>query len=362
MEKVVILGGGNGARTMAAEMSLADYEVSLFELPKFKSNIQKILQTKTIELKGVGREGKAKLNMVSTKEEEVGEILKGADFIMFVMPSFGHGTFARLCAEHLQKDQTIVLWPGNFGTLEIAKIYADLKEKTNIRLAEANTLPYATRQAGPQKVHLHSYATKVLLAALPSKDTTEIVAELKDFFHMLEPAANVAEVALSNPNPILHPPATILNAGRIEYSKGDFFVYREGITSSVQETVKAVHKEFMAVGEALGVEPLDYMDADFEWNESIMGLAFPTGLEKIQGPFNLDTDRYVTEDVPWGLVPVAQIGELSGVETPVTKALITLLSAINNKDYWSEGRTLKKLGIEDFDTERLKNYLNNGAN
>lgn len=300
MEKIAIFGGGNGARTMAADMALAGNDVSLFELSRFKNKIQKILQTKTIQLTGVGTRGGAKLATISTSKEDLGEIMHDADYIMFVMPSLGHQTFAKLCASHLEEDQTVVLWPGNFGTLELAKTFKDLKVNKPLRLAEASTLPYATRKVGPNEVNLHSYATKVLISAFPPQYTSDILAELKKFFHMLEPAKNIAEVALSNPNPILHPTATILNAGRIEYSNGNFFIYKEGITHSVQEVVKAVYSEFMKVGNALGVKPLDYVDADFEWNESIMGLAFPSGLENIQGPFNLHADRYVTEDVPWG--------------------------------------------------------------
>jgi len=357
MEKVAILGGGHGAHTMAAEMALAGYEVNMFELPKFKDKFEKVLSTKTVELVGAGRKGKAKLNVVSTKIEEV---IQGVDFIMLVMPSFGHKPFAELCAKQLEENQTIVLWPGNFGTLEISKLFKDMGVKTKFKLAESSTLPYATRLVRPGRVHLHSYATTVLLSAFPAKDTPEIVSQLKDLFPMLQPARNIAEAALSNPNPILHPPAAILNTGRIEYSKGNFYVYVEGITRSVQEVVKAIHKEFMVVGKALNVKPIDYKESDFESSESIMGIAFPTGLGDIQGPFNLSSDRYVTEDVPHGLVPVAQIAELAGVNTPVTKAMITLLSSMNHKDYWNEGRTLKKLGIDGMTLEKLKIYLQTG--
>lgn len=358
MKKIAILGGGNGAHTMAAEMALAGYEVNMFELPKFREKIEKVLRTKTIELEGAGRKGKAKLNVVSTKIEEV---IPSADFIMFTLPSFGHEPLAELCAKHLEKDQTIVLWPGNFGTLEVAKIFKDMGVKTKFKLAECSTLPYATRLQEPGKVQLHSYATKVLISAFPAKDTPGIISELKDFFPMLEPARNIAEVALSNPNPILHPPAAILNTGGIEYSKGNFYVYVEGITHSVQEVVKAVHREFMMVGNALNVKPIDYNESDFESSESIMKIAFPAGLREIRGPFNLNSDRYVTEDVPYGLVPFVQIAELAGIKTPVTRTMITLLSTMNHKDYWREGRNLEKMGIDKMNLEELKTFLQTGT-
>ena len=33
-----------------------------------------------------------------------------------------------------------------------------------------------------------------------------------------------------NMNPIMHPAGILMNAGRIEYSKGDFYFYKEGVT------------------------------------------------------------------------------------------------------------------------------------
>ncbi len=356
-KRVAVLGGGNGAHTMAAEMALAGYEVNMFELPKFRDKIEKVLNTKTIQIEGVGRKGEAKLNVVSTKIEDV---IRGVDFIMYTLPSFAHKPFAELCARHLEENQTLVLWPGNFGTLEIAKIFREMNVKTKFKLAECSTLPYATRLSGPGQAHLHSYATKVLFSAFPATDTTEIFSQLKDFFPMLQPARNIAEVALSNPNPILHPPATLLNAGRIEYSKGNFHVYVEGITKSVQEVVKAIHREFMMTGGALNVKPMDYEKSDFESSECIMNIAFPTGLRDIQGPFNVHTDRYVTEDVPYGLVPIVQIAELAGIKMPVTRTMITLLSAMNHVDYWRQGRTLGKMGVKDMDLDEFKTYLQIG--
>ena len=56
--------------------------------------------------------------------------------------------------------------------------------------------------------------------------------------------------------------------------------------------------------------------------------------------------RYVTEDVPYGLVPIAELGRLAGVPTPVAQALTALASAALGRNFAGEGRTLERMGLE----------------
>jgi len=64
--------------------------------------------------------------------------------------------------------------------------------------------------------------------------------------------------------------------------------------------------------------------------------------------------RYLTEDVPTSLVPIASVGKKFGVDTPVINSLIELASRLNNCNYWEEGRTVEKLGIENLSLKELR--------
>ncbi len=46
-----------------------------------------------------------------------------------------------------------------------------------------------------------------------------------------------------------------------------------------------------------------------------------------------------------GLVPIASLGDMLGVDTPVTHSLITIASTFKAQDFWAEGRTVEKLGL-----------------
>ena len=55
--------------------------------------------------------------------------------------------------------------------------------------------------------------------------------------------------------------------------------------------------------------------------------------------------RYISEDVPTGLVPLASIGKYLGVPTPAMDALINLASTLLGTDYRKTGRTVEKIGL-----------------
>jgi len=69
--------------------------------------------------------------------------------------------------------------------------------------------------------------------------------------------------------------------------------------------------------------------------------------------------RYLTEDVPTGLVPLSELGRALGILTPHIDNLIDLASEELNIDFRINGRTLDRLGlrkdavVEDF--SRLRN-------
>ena len=50
MEKVTIIGGGNGAFAAAADLTLRGSQVTLFELPRFVDGLSEVIQRGGIEM------------------------------------------------------------------------------------------------------------------------------------------------------------------------------------------------------------------------------------------------------------------------------------------------------------------------
>jgi opine dehydrogenase len=174
----------------------------------------------------------------------------------------------------------------------------------------------------------------------------------------------VIETGLGHLTPLLHPAGCLLNAGRIERSHGDFYMYEEGMTPSVVRVIESLDRERMSIGQRLGIGLPSGVDMMVEsgygprgtlW-ESLNGSA---GLTPVKGPDSLE-NRYVTEDIPFGLVAWASLGNAIDVDTPVMDALIELGSAIMGKDCWKQGRNLSRMGLEQMDLKQIKTFLNDG--
>jgi len=378
MEKglVAVLGGGNGGHAVAANLSLAGFKVNFFELPVFAESFEKVLRTKEIQIQGVSIDGVAKLNLATT---DIQQAIKDAEVIFVITPAFGHKAMAEVCAPFVQDGQIIMLMPGSGGSLEFVNIFKQKKVKREITFAESCTLPYGARLKGPGYVSVLINAVILPTGVFPSKKTGEVIPKLKPFYPMIKPSKDVLEAAINNPNPIVHPVATLLSATRIEHSKGEFNLYAEGMTPSVARTYESLNHERLAICKALGYKLHHWDNLEFknynlgETEEECRYRILNTSMDasfgkdgiyagiKMKGPEHLK-DRFVTEDVPYGMVLLSTLGDLLGVPTPTHDAVIQLASVINRTDYWKTGRGIKQLGLSQFDKKGLKKFLSEGRN
>ena len=366
---VAVLGGGHGGHCMAADLALRGHDVHLYEHPRFLDGFRTTLERGSIRLGGPSATvtGIASLRRVTTVMEEA---VRGTRFVHVVVPAFGHDLFFHELLPQLEDGQTVIVWSGDFGSLRLAWLLREEYPDKEILVAETNTLPYGTRQRGAAEVDLLLTAPRVIIAALPAKATGELLTTLKSVWPCLEAADNVLAAALSNPNPLCHPPGSLLNVGRIQYSGGQFFMYREGITEAVSRVIKALYQETRALAAALSSEVIEYEDGDFSTSASIMGAAFQVpataGVDTLDiiagvlGPTSI-SHRYLTEDLPYGLVPMSQLGDKLSVDTPVIDSLIHLGSAVCSTDFWATGRTLETLGIDTLDGPALLRYVTEGV-
>lgn len=347
IRRIAVLGAGNGGYAMSADLTLAGYEVRLFE-GKNKENLEPAIRRGGIELTGIARQGFAKISRITTN---IAEAISGADVIMIATQSPGHESIAEQCAPHLVDGQIIVILPGNLGSVLFARILKEKGVRKSIKIAETNTFPYAARRViGEAKVHISQFL-KLHTAAFPARDTDAVLDTVKELYPPLFfPAANVAEVALSNPN-YFHVPICLMNAAVIEKSPDAFYPYSQGASPAVVRIIEAVWRERGAVLKKLGLTDR----FPFEWHREFFEKLTPEQA-KITGPNNL-RHRMISEDCPYGLVPLASIGEMIGVPTPATRALIALASEINGADYYAEGRNVERLGISGLSVKQLKEFF-----
>jgi opine dehydrogenase len=84
------------------------------------------------------------------------------------------------------------------------------------------------------------------------------------------------------------------------------------------------------------------------------------GYYGIKAPSTLN-HRYVFEDVPMSLVPIASLGERYGVSVRGIESMIRVACIIHRTDYWRRGRTVDKLGIDGLSVGELTRLVNEGV-
>jgi opine dehydrogenase len=297
-------------------------------------------------------------------------VVQDVDLLVVAAPSVAHEYLAESLAMYVADGQRILLNPGHTGgSLHFMNLLRRFGCRAAIRLCETVTLTYICRMPEPGKVEVYRRTANLRCAAFPGKHTAALVAEIREVFSDVIAAENVLETGFANINAIMHPAGMLGNAGWIEKTGGDFLWYREGVTPAIGAWIDAVDGERLAIVESLGLKPLPFVEIFYQAGLTTgeardSGSAYRAIHESgpnrtIKSPPSLD-HRYITEDVGYGLVPMAEIGRLLGVETPVMDALIILASTALGVDFRSEGLTLGKMGLGGVRAEELPKVLPEG--
>ena len=357
--KVAVMGGGNSAHTMAADIALGGLEVNLCDLPAFQRNIQEAMDTRKIEKVGsVGTSGKtgiAELNKVTT---DIADAIKNVDIVMLAIPAYGHLEFFQSILGSLEEGQIVIVLPGNWGAIRLFNFFRNKGFKKRVFIGETDRCMHICRASeswlGPGKARVILERPMVRISAMPAKDTPTVFDLMKTIYPQLAPAHHVVDTSLNNFNFIIHGPLVLMNAGWIEHTAGQFMIYRDGATPAIGSIVDAIADERDAIFRKFRLttsvrEPFYNLIRNAQWCKDPCET----------GPPNLQ-HRYLTEDIPYGLVPLAYLGDVVDVPTPMSDGIIELASKVNRVDYWKDGLTLKKLGFDGLRPEEIVEFVIKG--
>ena len=364
---VTVIGAGNGGKAVAADMTLAGHEVTLFEFPQFAESLVEVKKAGGINLIGAGRNGFAKLHTIT---DDIQEALDNPEIIVNVMSAFGHIVSAKACAPYLKDGQIVVLNPGStLGSLAYLQVLKAEGTTAKIKIGDVHTLTYAARGSGAD-VRILLEVKKLWLAAFPAVDTSEVLAKFKQLYPVTEAGINILDVGLNNGNPIAHPGPALLNAGRVEYARGEFYHYKEGITPHVANIVQALDDERLALCDKMGYAAIPTTERmhmmGYATTNSSLYEAYNTspvfcGEHPIKGPYSV-MDRYFVEDTMYGLVTWSSLGRNIGLATPTIDAVIHLISILHQTNYFDKGeRSLNGLGLSGLNIDELNRFFEIGS-
>lgn len=350
-----VIGAGNGGRAFAAYLSSKGYPLNLYN-----RSFTRIYDIK--KKGGINSKGKIKgFFPIDLITQDLKLAIKDVDVILIVTPASAHRSIARKIAPYLSQDQLILLNPGRtFGAVEFRKIIQHEIGALPIFIAETQTLLFTSRQLKKNKVELLKIKNSVDFCAFPEKDNFFIYDTLIDVFPQLNIVDDYLEVTLNNIGMLLHPALSLMNAGTIDNQRG-FRFYKEGATPRTCEVLETIQLEINAIFQKLGLKQIRFCkwaQNSYGINENCIYKAIQNikAYENINAPETLIT-RYLTEDVSTGLVPTASLGKYLQIDTPIINSIIKLSSILSGIDFEKEGRTIEKLGLENYINNRIKQQI-----
>lgn len=355
--RVSVMGSGNGGTAAAFEWAAAGHEVRLWDFEQFGDTIAAVSASGVIEGR-VRFEGTAPIAYAG---HDLDRALADADLVLLVGPAYAHEAMGEALRGRLSTKAAYVMLPSACAGALVLKraLGLDAADPTYV-IGEVHTLPYGCRLVEPGVVRVTTrVADGLYAAALPSSRTPELLAKLQGVWPQIEAAGNVLQTTLQNANPVLHPAIMLLNAARIENTGGDFLFYTEGVTPATARLIEAIDAERIALGRELGIEVLP--DPELGVRQGYLseatylkGYNDGIGFAGSRAPASLDF-RYLTEDVPYGLVFTSELARQVGVPTPAIDTVISLASIVLERDFRGEGRRLPAdLGLGDLTLEQVR--------
>lgn len=387
IKTITICGGGNAAHAVIPIIrNNFSGKLNLFlpygdEAAHFKKLIEeKRFITATIgEKKLYGRPDKV--------SKFAKDVCKEADLILMPLPAFAHEPTLLQIAPFLKEEVIIGAIPARSGFEYAALKILEDNKKEKVNIFGMQTLPWACRiKEYASKVDILGKKESVGMAVFPYKITSELASFLTGLLDLkIEPLPNMLTLSLANVGQIIHPGIMYgLFKGKeeLKYRKEEIPLFYQGVTKEIAKTLKEMSDEILLLtkeiknidksinlNHVLGLKDwLIYSYKDSIADKSTLQSCLVTNraYQGLRAPAKrIDNDyfladfqaRYLTEDVPYGLVVTKAIAQLAKVDMPVIDEVILTVSKWIGKEYikrgYLEGKDIK-------DTRIPQNYgINN---
>lgn len=333
---VAIVGAGAIGQTLAVDLTRRGFSVPVL-VEKAPVHVEALRRAGTIRL--TGHIGEAAIPMPRIATEAAAAARGGVILVATTVDA--HRQVARDLAPVLGDGHVVVLANGYVNGS--ARFVAALREAgctAAPAVLELGTTPYLVCSPQPGGVHVTARKTWMELSSFEDGLAARHHGMLAKLIPGIEVCDNALASSLNNQNPIAHVPSWLMNAeaARLatpvepDAARGGAFYLEEFSSEEVLRLRAAADAERMAVMEGLGLG--SYAIPRPEFSRRSYGPGAREAVSPRMG--RTFSRRFLTEDVPFGLIPLERLGRQAGVETPVISSMITLISALESRD-WRAG-------------------------
>jgi NAD/NADP octopine/nopaline dehydrogenase, alpha-helical domain len=363
---LTICGGGNAAHALAVVASqnfggAIDWLVSTEEKAEL---LREGLADGGVRSTGVITASADRVRRVSA---DPADVIPGADVVIIAVPAFGHASVLRRIRPHVGATTVLGCMPTRGGfEFEAAQCRTTCDERPT--LFGLQTLPWSTRVTTlGRAVHIGAVKSEVVLAALPASQAPAIATRLAGILGTrVLTTPSFLGLTIGNPGQIIHPG---LMYSHFHSWDGEEYeedrvprLYAEA-ADEMGALVERLSDDAVATARALeaqgrgafqlreAVLPIhDWLRTAYAHvteDLSTVATCFRTGPIQARrapmaevGPGRFVPDfqyRYLSEDVPYGLVATRALAEIAAVETPTIDEVIAWAQGVLRKDYLAGG-------------------------
>ena len=271
------------------------------------------------------------------------QAVAGADLVVVVGSLTHQRAVGMRLAGLLTEGQTVAISPGRtFGALEMAWWLRAGGSNQGVTLVELQSCPFSVSAVGTGRLRWSESAPTAALAAYPADRGEAVRQSLAAYFPRMELLPTVLHTSLTEsswsvvPAGILDGPMT--RETPEELLPGAEPLPRPAVPSpQMAALLEALREERAAVAARWGVRTPQ---------APITGGAPESDGEVLR--------RAVLDGAAGSLVALCSAAALAAVPAPVTRSVVTLVSAMCGRDLRSEGRRLESLGWADADLDAVR--------
>lgn len=342
---ITIVGTGNAGCAHAAMFSLKGHKVTLFKTSQAgnNENFNYIKNEKKITVSFENEQKEVMLHNVTTNGDEAFE---NCDICFIMVQTLYHRQVAKLLSNYVKHIKLLFIVPGYMGSLYF---YDTIGDRCDMIL-EGESTAYDARliSVGHVKILFKNVRNAVGILKGGKEEVLSIMYSLVETYQYTR--KNVIDSALHNPNLIVHTVGAIMSASRIEYSGGEFWMYKEAFTPAIWSLVDKLDDEKMKLLEYFGCERIPYVEACKFRNCADLSVdalrVFKSYAENgsPKGPA-IVRSRYIMEDVPMGLGLMQSLGRKCDIPTPICDALITIAGGLVGQDFSKNLRSFEDISM-----------------
>ena len=291
------------------------------------------------------------------------ELARDNDVLLIAVPGYGHKAVMDALVPHVEpRHQVIISSHASMGAVYLMQGLAARGVEVPVT-AWGTTICTGRRQSGTE-VRVNTVRSRVDLCTVPEGRSAEALATCVALFgDRFQPRDGLLAIALSNLNPQNHMGIALGNITRME--RGETWSQGQNVTPTVGRLLERLDLERLAIAHALGLKVKTIFEHfHLSFHVRVASISEMNQQMHAQGNGGTGPDtadsRYVTEDVPYGLVATAALGRLTGHPAELHEAGIRIFSAMYGRDFAQENDLLRALDLDRYSLDDLKRAARTG--